>query len=227
MENLIQNSGATSLANVLTINSTLRYLVLSCNKIGNDGFKSLCTTLTKQSVHLTDIDVTENDDINDWSALYELLQYNTSLKKLEICVSNLGVLKMIFESVENNTSLVSLSLHGISRINTSDYTPDLLNLLSKNHTIQSISESLDFGDEVEELFEVNFKYANMNQLYAFWPESHNHIHKLTTLSIEEILLILNLLQVPKELQINITKFFLSIHSSCWLATTKRTFFKPR
>ncbi|XP_051839107.1 leucine-rich repeat-containing protein 34 isoform X2 [Antechinus flavipes] len=111
----MKNFGMEQLCKALLLNTTLRYLDVSCNRITRDAMKYLGELLKRNNV-LEVIDLSSNR-IEDEGSLYlteALAFYNTSLKALSIVSNNISGEGLIAfsDALKTNTTLSNLYIWG-------------------------------------------------------------------------------------------------------------------
>lgn len=85
-ENDISDDGAKSIAEMLTMNTSLLQLFLNENQISNYGMKLLANALLQSYTNLQILNLSANTDVDDESieSLTDMLEHNRVLKKLDL-----------------------------------------------------------------------------------------------------------------------------------------------
>ena len=111
-DNSIGDEGASSLSEALRVNTSLTSLHLSCNSIGGEGASSLSEAL-RVNTSLTSLHLSCNSIGGEGaSSLSEALRVNTSLTSLHLTWNSIGDegASSLSEALRVNTSLTSLHL---------------------------------------------------------------------------------------------------------------------
>ena len=136
---------ARSLTESLQVNKSLRHLDISQSSLLNYGarliFESLQHNDTLLSLNVSDVGMSANDP-DTVKSLTKMIRVNKSLTHLDISENGLELCSKIFESLQHNTTLVSLNLSDTG-ISVTD--PDTVKSLTKMFQLNKSLESLDFS----------------------------------------------------------------------------------
>uniref|UniRef100_A0A6B2L9A5 Uncharacterized protein n=1 Tax=Arcella intermedia TaxID=1963864 RepID=A0A6B2L9A5_9EUKA len=218
----------------LKSNNSLRTLELSKNSIGSDGVASLFQALQSNST-LTSLSLSFNN-IEDYgmTSISQALQASNTLTYLDIhsnCLGDTGI-SLISDGLKLNSSLISLNISGnmfgdagaqaIATALSCNSTLTFLNI-SYNKIggpgMEAISESLSLNYTLTNIiYDESFFKRSFHDLMkdstkvCEWPKSHSGLSLQSQKRIQELVVIVKLYLVPKDLTMKIIKFWMKLNN---------------
>uniref|UniRef100_A0A6B2LDD8 Uncharacterized protein n=1 Tax=Arcella intermedia TaxID=1963864 RepID=A0A6B2LDD8_9EUKA len=181
--NKIGPIGANSISNFLQLNSTLLTLNLDDNKISYEGVKLIATAL-KTNYTLKALHLKTNRiNLAGVASIARALLYNTSLTYLSLNkngISSHGATALWGALKSGNTTLTKLKILFDDNINCDVYLEDCI---QKNKNLKNVS---------------------------LWPKSHHCLSKSNQKMMEEMLLTMKAIRIPKDVLIHQLRIILRI-----------------
>ena len=121
----ITNEGAKMIAEALQLNTTLKQLDLSINKIFDDGATAISNVL-KSNITLQELNISHNNITNKGiTKITEAIQINSTLQNINISKNHITTegLLYLMEAVKNNCTLQVVNItHNINNVTRSGFT---------------------------------------------------------------------------------------------------------
>lgn len=177
----INDEHCALLADMLTVNKTLKTLLLEGNKFTDKGQKSLFTALTKNS-SLTHLNVSNAAGISSESltCVKELFTLNTTLESLSLTMPKSGVFcDVVLEGLQQNSTLrhmfVDQPEYDELEIDQLEYEAKIVKVLERNFALEKVclwAMSDDSSPEISRLLQRNIRMKS-DMKYKVAVLSHN------------------------------------------------------